>query len=327
MSNSDNNEEVTQSSEFGLPLRKARESEKYSVEEIADILKVPVQVIHAIEASELEQLPPATFTRGYLRAYARYVEIADTDVLAAYERAVPQKEHLKPRSSLPGEPSSQSPLIKTVTMIVIAFVVLALIYTGYQYYNEKASSMKASMQSRVDQHAGEVSSLDAPKTLPAVEQKARLNDEGELVLDIKPRVTESAIEPSSTALPVEEKTTTTSGAEVTNKTETRTKTNNTTKTPADKSLDSIALRAKKGAWVEIRDASDKRLHYNMIPKGKWVSFKGQAPFEVSMGNARSTSLKVNGLAIDVSDYIRPNNIAQFRVSTTERDGQQVVVFH
>ncbi|HHO58969.1 MAG TPA: helix-turn-helix domain-containing protein, partial [Thiotrichales bacterium] len=148
MSSSDSNDATVHNIEFGQPLRKAREAQKYSVDEIADVLKVPVQVIESIEVSAFEQLPPATFTRGYLRAYARYVEIADTEVLAAYERAMPQKEHLKPRSSLPGEPSSQSPMIKTVTIVLVVFGVLALIYGGYQYYNEKASSMKADMQTR-----------------------------------------------------------------------------------------------------------------------------------------------------------------------------------
>ncbi len=88
-------------------------------------------------------------------------------------------------------------------------------------------------------------------------------------------------------------------------------------------VDVLKIYAEQGSWMQVHDASNKRLLYNMIPEGGGKVLQGQAPFRISLGNAKTTKLVINDLAIDMSEYILKNNTASFTVST---EGQKVV-FH
>ena len=67
--------------------------------------------------------------------------------------------------------------------------------------------------------------------------------------------------------------------------------------------------------MQVRDASNTRLLYNMIPVGERKVLVGRAPFSVSMGNAASTRVVINGLEIDLSSFISAKNTAKFEFST------------
>jgi len=327
VTNNSDNETIEQNIDFGSPLREARERQKLSVDEIADLLKIPTAVIEAIESSDTDKLPPATFTRGYLRGFAKFVEINPNNVLAAYDRAVPQNADYKPRSNLQVEANRQSSRTKTITYALIIVGLVGVVFAAVQYYNDKAEQMKASSQARTDKADSKAGSLDKPaiKSLPRqgsenhfsknqisknkasqkidIRQNASLSSDGELQINKSyPSVDLSQTNNEST---------------VTNK-----KVENISTKVAGSSK--VEFFAKKGAWLQIKDASGKRLHYDMIAKGKWFVVNGKGPFKVSLGNARSTTMKINGLNVDMSAHIKPNNIAQFKASVVQTDNGPVI---
>ena len=310
MSQSDN-EEITLDIQFGAPLRQAREARKMRVEEISELMKVPLGIIEAIEKSAVEQLPPPTFTKGYLRAYARFVEIADQDVLQCYDNAVPEKKIPGPRSRLPDETNSQSPIVRAVTYVLLICGILALVYGGIQYYRGKADEMEAHVKVRAEKHADQVSSLDAPRLKPIpVVQHARMSESGELVVAPEYRTVVTEKEKVTKTKPTLEPAAESVSPVV--------------KDTGQREHDTIRFLAKKGAWLEVRDSTGKRLHYDMIPKNEWISLQGKAPFKLSLGNARSTQVEINGLPVDMGRYIKPNNIAQFSATVVEKNGQPTV---
>ena len=65
----------------GEQLRKAREGYRWSVEDVAANLNLTATVVGALESGNHEELPEAIFVRGYLRAYARLMEIDESVVL------------------------------------------------------------------------------------------------------------------------------------------------------------------------------------------------------------------------------------------------------
>jgi cytoskeletal protein RodZ len=66
----------------GEQLRNARQGYRWSVEDVAANLNLTVDVVRALESGDSEVLPGPTFVRGYLRAYARLMEIDESTVLA-----------------------------------------------------------------------------------------------------------------------------------------------------------------------------------------------------------------------------------------------------
>jgi len=317
--------QVKNNTDFGVFLSNARKLKKYSVDEISAHLKIPVSTIIAIEASDKDNLPVPTFTQGYIRAYAKFLEISEEDVLVIYNNAVPRNDgsDLKPRSNLPDEASSQSPLIKTITVFLIIVVIAVIVFGGIQYYQNKAGVLDGEQDAKKQNFTG--NSLDSPSRQPLnVKQNAHLVD-GELDVskpenflvtaeNKKAEAAPTAVESSST--PILGKNTAQKKASTNNNIRSVQSENSA---DAVKKADTIEIFAENGAWLEVRDANKSRLHYNMLPVGGRALLVGDAPFSVIMGNASSTRVEVNGIKIDVTDYTRSNNTANFKVSTQGQD--------
>ncbi len=323
--NSSDNDNAEEKIDFGSLLARAREARGFTVEDVSAQLKIPAQTIVAIENSDLAALPAATFTQGYLRAYSKFLEISEANVLSSYNRARPESAQvkLKPRSKLPGEASSQSPLVKLVTVLLILAGITIIIFGSYQYYQEKADVMETELESKQPSFTG--NSLDLPglqrddtgqiTTMPEAELDSEQPESIENVLEETESVNESA---TSYQAPAEEP--------VIGDVETPAIVENTAAEvePEENELqDKLEIYAADGSWVEVKDARKKRLFYNMIPVGSSRIIEGKAPFKITMGNASTTSVALNNLEIDLDDVIRANNTAVFSVSS---DGGNII-FH
>jgi len=69
---------------FGEELRRERVVREISLEEISAATKISVRLLHALEDSDLAKLPAPTFTRGFIRAYARHLGIDPEEKVNAY---------------------------------------------------------------------------------------------------------------------------------------------------------------------------------------------------------------------------------------------------
>jgi len=319
MSNSES-DVIEENIDFGSLLSAARKSQNYTVDQVSEHIKIPVHFIVAIESNDLKALPADTFARGYIRAYAKFLEISDKQIVEMYDRAVPRDpaKTLKPRSNLRGEASSQSPLIKTITMLLIFGVIAAVIYGSFQYYQEKAVVIDSERDAKPMSFTG--SSLDSPSAAPSsARQEAQLTDD-ESMQD-KSEATQDVSESNVAAIDEQDAAVNESGDE-----DSASLPQNMSEIPVDKAIpenDVLEIFAENGSWIEVRDASGARLFYNTIPKGDTKVIQGKAPFFVSMGNARTTRVLINDLEIDMKNYIRPNNTVKITVSTEE----QKVIIH
>ena len=304
MSHSDSDEQQQQShdADFGRALAEARKAKNYSIAQISENLKIPEHLITAIEDSNLDALPAAIYTQGYIRTYARFLELSEDDAVAAYNRAMPHDavSELKPRSSLPGEHSSQSPLVKSLTLFLLAVGLFAVIYGVFQYYQDKASDMEMSQLAEVQVDEQE---------MPAVpEEDLQTGMAEEFTRGLPPEDDSDVLPDENTAdeIVIEEDT-----AEA-----------ETDEEPAV-TPDTLEISAEKGAWLEVYDDTNARLFYNMVKSGQTKVISGQMPFRIKVGNADVTRVLLNGIEVDLSGHTRRNNTAVFTVS--ERDGN--IVYH
>ena len=68
----------------GVALAKAREAAEITQREVSDALNLPVSTIDAIEQGDRDRLPADVFTRGYIRAYARLLQLDPGPLVAAF---------------------------------------------------------------------------------------------------------------------------------------------------------------------------------------------------------------------------------------------------
>jgi cytoskeleton protein RodZ len=66
----------------GSALLAERQAREIAVHEVAEVLNLPIGTVEAIEENNYELLPSAVFAKGYIRAYARLLEM-DSDALVA----------------------------------------------------------------------------------------------------------------------------------------------------------------------------------------------------------------------------------------------------
>jgi len=299
MKSRSDSEVIDERCDFGRFLSEARKIKNFSISDINERIKISTEVLTAIEASDITALPASTFTRGYIRTYAKFLEISEDEVLDAYHRALPGKSTsaLKPRSNLPTEARNLSPLIKTVTVFLAIAAVAALIYGSVQYYLKKADVMESELESK--EHSFTGNSLDSPGSQPLeITQHARLTEDAELILqqadsdelmaeelmaeqgEVKTGLSDTLIEPESGLASIHQE----KAASVATPDETIVE---PLVEPGD---DIIEFYAQDGSWMEVRDANNTRLFYNMLPEGGRRTLKGRAPFSVSMGNAETTTV-------------------------------------
>jgi len=134
-----NEEEVEIPSEEGVGprLRKAREALDLSRAEIAAGLYLKESVIAALEDDDREALPGPVFVQGYIRKYARFLDIPEGPLLEEYnQQTTPHKRHKKNEGPLAGSPirpeiSSKHAIVRLITWAIVLGL-LALLAIWWQ---------------------------------------------------------------------------------------------------------------------------------------------------------------------------------------------------
>jgi cytoskeleton protein RodZ len=97
---------------LGSYLKNQRESKKISLRDVAKNTRVREYILRAIEEDRQDLLPAATYVKGFLLAYAKYLNLDRKDILLRYERVLkgePIKEEPVKREPVKGEPVPPPP--------------------------------------------------------------------------------------------------------------------------------------------------------------------------------------------------------------------------
>jgi cytoskeletal protein RodZ len=69
---------------IGTHLKKARDSRRMSLAEVARVTRIPLPTLESIESDHFDDLPGEVFVRGFLKSFAQAVHLVPEDVLARY---------------------------------------------------------------------------------------------------------------------------------------------------------------------------------------------------------------------------------------------------
>ena len=303
---------------FGHQLMLAREKAGMDIEEAARAMNLRVEVVQALEDSNLDALPPVTFVHGYVRTYAKLLGLSEEKLLKEFDEEVPHEleSELHPRSSLADEADSQTPAVKLITIVIIVLAVVVLLYSIYSYYTDKSNHIAMISQTSSDVE------IQLPPEAPLIEQQAQITEDDVLIVEQpqpepEPEHETVAEAPQTTAVveaePVEPEAVAVAEPEIMAMQSEQPMTGS----------DTLSMSAEGESWVEIVDANEIRLFYGMIDQQQDINLTGQAPFDIFLGNAPVVTLTVNAADIDMTKFTRSNNIAHVKISV--QDGQ--IQFH
>ena len=83
--------------DFGERLRRARESRGISLRQVANVTRITVRALEAVERNDLSRLPGGIFTRAFVRAYAAEVGLDPELTLREFLAQCPGEGAVIPR--------------------------------------------------------------------------------------------------------------------------------------------------------------------------------------------------------------------------------------
>ncbi len=296
-------DQLNNSTELGDLLTRAREKLSLSQKDIASRLNLSAQIIAALDSNDFDKLPAPTYVRGYIRSYARVVNLDADNLIGLYEGVAEAPPEILPDVKPAVQASSRDKPVKAMTYLVtftLVFLSIAwwqgqnIVNPGFFSFNMKTSEGGRypggfTYTYDVIDHAEilEVSDLDE------LEQDKLTNMK---IVDLD----ESDGTEADDILSVEDSLTLNAKTSLT--------------TPANPNApagsDTLKLELTAESWVEVFDASGERLYRALAKPGEIISITGTAPLSVKLGNARAVSVNFNGNAFDTSEYTKAG-VARF----------------
>jgi cytoskeletal protein RodZ len=89
----------------GQYLQRQRKEKKVPLEYIAERTRITLTYLQALEKDDFHCLPGEFFARGYLRTYAKFIQLDPAEVIAAYQRQVEATRRLPKDEELAARPS------------------------------------------------------------------------------------------------------------------------------------------------------------------------------------------------------------------------------
>ncbi|MGF1707682.1 cytoskeleton protein RodZ [Enterovibrio baiacu] len=307
----------------GTALKQAREAQGLTEQDVADRLRLRVSVIRELEADCCDQKQIATFTRGYIRSYAKLVGLDADKLLCDFQ---PQKEHEDSAQQMQSfsrktRLEKHDSRVMGLTWVILAAVIGLTAFWWWQNQqndpllslpesanifaqqdNETSDDASASLEVVTD--VVEPASTDAQSETPApvidgdaVTSEDTTSDANATVESVSTDIVLSKSEPTQVASSAERTETT---APATTATVTASSTAQT-ETPSSP-LAPLTMRFSADCWVDVRDANGKRLVAGIKTAGESLSLSGKAPFKIVLGAPSAVDLAYDGKKVDLSGY-------------------------
>ncbi|EKO3428971.1 DUF4115 domain-containing protein [Vibrio fluvialis] len=287
----DNITESTPKVQPGTLLKEKREALGLTQKQVADRLRLRVTIIQNIEENNFDSDLVATFTRGYLRSYAKAVGLAEHLVLDAFEESVtpePQEQTMQSFSKKTKREKHDS-RIMTITWIIL--LVIIGMSSLWWWQNNEQDTLKP------DQSAEAVSAVADQAAAPETEEvqpefntiePTQAEAQSDAQTSEEPTGDEMAMEdpaPAQEEAVVESQTTPAvpAAAEVT-------------------SGDLLTMNFSSDCWVQVKDATGKTLSTGIKKAGETLNLRGQKPLQVILGAPEGVSVTFASEPVDLSGY-------------------------
>jgi len=263
----------------GRVLAQAREQRGQTIAEVAQQLKLSPHQIESLEADDYSKLPGPVFVRGFVRNYARLLNLDPEPLLSRLEpsqatlsaiNAVPHSQEIP----FEGGRKSRWPWLAAALMLLVTAVLL----------------FDVLFPARPPAPAPELPVTPLPVApLPATPSAVTETPPIEPVAPVAPLLQWlPPAPPGDTPAPAVQ--------------------GNVPPVPAPQPAAPVAggaelrLVFERQSWVEVRDRNDRVLFSQLNPAGAVQTVQGTPPLSLVVGNAASVRLTYKGKAVDLAPH-------------------------
>lgn len=146
----------------GKQLAAAREERGYSQEYVAGKLHLRTRVIELLETDAYDELPQTVFVQGYLRAYAKLLEIPIEELLNQYTKLrTPEHRVEKILRQQQKEPQYWDAAIRWMGGLGV-FLLLVAVWAWWEHYSAAQLEQRLSKTQETKQVVVNAKPVDAP---------------------------------------------------------------------------------------------------------------------------------------------------------------------
>lgn len=275
---------------LGQKLRQTRQARGLDQADLARQLNLDVRLIDALEREDLSALPGPVYVRGYLRNLAQALKMDEAELLRSYVQLVGAPQPAQLRHTPPAEPmkAPRGPRkgLPWLKMLFVLLVLAAAIYAA-RFLPESVLDGQFGLALRDDASTLPVSTLPIESSRVVLAPSIPLTIEPPPVVEQVPapvvgEVVAVTPEPVTEPQPQEP----------------------VAQQPG------LELRVSNGdSWVQVKDASGRVVFEELLKSGAVRQVEGGRPFQIVIGNRAAMILSLDGQAIDLTPYSRPNGKA------------------
>ncbi len=279
-------------SELGQRLRAARERAALGRDEIARRTRIAPALIQAIEEGRFERLGAIVFARGYLRSYARAVDLPDA-VVGVWEGRSHREVEAPPAPSLAATSSRRSsrqvasPIVYTLLTVLIAVPA----YYGVRQA-QQSPLMRAGISAGAVEQRASVAAPDANRdqgAASAAPAAAGADGAGVQVIDPAATATDAWRQPVMASMaPM-------LGSR-----------NEAEPAPVPLDVRQVQVRLSAPSWVEIVASDGRVIERSLLPTGSVRDYAVPRSARVRIGDAGVVELRADGKVLDLSPYTHAN---------------------
>lgn len=310
----------------GELLRQARENRDWSQAEVARKLNLTVSSLNHVETGAFDKLPGHTFARGYIRAYAKLMDLDQAALVDAFDRYTGTHAKGSDVHSL-GRIEEPVRLSHNILRGVSLLLLVAVVGGGFFWWQDQGSLRGKDLAKIALEHV-EVESADgttqihpldepedqavsagqqaesAPLALergaaeqPAAAEQAPVSSEAAIAAAPAP-AQQAPVQPAPAASPAPvtppvQATAAPAPAPAVAATE-------PAAVPAGSAK--VAIQFTADCWTQVSDGNGKVLFSAIKRKGDNLELTGKPPFAVRLGFARGAQVSYNGQAVDVAPF-------------------------
>jgi cytoskeletal protein RodZ len=289
----------------GEVLQKQREKLDKSLEQVALDTKIQPRFIKYIEDDDFKKFDSSVYAQGFIKIYAKYLDLDEERILAIYRRSVPEKYSkdytLRETESKTVRRINITPQTLAIVLSVL-FLTAILSYIGYQVYQFQSppeiTILSPEDQTSVDVNEVEVKGvIDTNSSLFINENPIDIDQEGNFLytLDLNPGVNLITIQ-------AKKNNSTQESVETLNITYEAPENEQTEKTEEniEPEINMVRLEiVNSSVWVQLNVDKENKLS-QIVQAGDTYDYEVTEEFSLTTGIIASTKLFFNDQSVPIN---------------------------
>lgn len=304
----------------GAVLREARLRHGLSEVEVATSLRLSPKILEYIETGQFERLPGETFGRGYIRAYARLMNLNADPLVQEYDRQMGVQERAHAVHGIDKTDRYTAGRTNRMWLRRGALIILLLVAGAVFLWWYENREIEQSEVSQLDDRLFDevlIDSLPSPVPLPGVRHAAAPDllapeNVGAGLLQVTSVESEADGEQASIAdgSAMEDDALTNQGAV---EAEQPSGTELAESSVAGRAANGLHMRFSSACWVQVSTAAGKVLHTQLMQADESLSIDHDGPLQVVIGAIEAVSaIEYHGTKLDTSGY-KPAGVVRLKL--------------